>query len=569
MDSFKNLGLNPNTLDTITSLGFTTPTPIQEQTIPVIIDSTEDIIGLAQTGTGKTAAFGLPIIQLLDKSKNCIQAIILSPTRELCLQITKDMMSFAGKDKSINILSVYGGASIIAQIKSLKSTNHIIVGTPGRVKDLINRKVLNITNIDYFVLDEADEMLNMGFLDDINEIFSCTPKGKRTFLFSATMSKDIQQIALKFMNNPIEISVGKRNEGALNVRHIYYLINPRDRFEALQRIVDLNPKIYGIVFCRTRQETKEVAEKLISHGYNADALHGDLAQSQRDHVMHRFRAKNIQVLIATDVAARGLDVNDLSHIINYNLPDDYESYIHRSGRTGRAGKSGISIALLSQRELYKVRELEKKINKKFEHHQIPNGYEICQRQLFNLVDNMEKADVDEQQIETFMPIIYKKLNWLSKEDLIKRFVSLEFNHFLNHYQDSKDINITADSKQKSHSSERKRSSTSDNFIALKINIGKANGINTARLIGLINDVTRTRDIQIGKIQLMPSFSVFEVEKNHEQKVIKAFKKITFDEIPLVVTIDVKPESRKDKSRNSNNFNSTPSKDSRKQRRNRY
>jgi len=444
--TFTEMGLNPDILHAISDLNFITPTPIQEKTIPVILQQNNDVIGLAQTGTGKTAAFGLPILQKTDFQVSEIQSLILCPTRELCLQITSDMVNFSKYTSAFKTTALYGGASITVQIKNLRDKPHMVVGTPGRVLDMIRRKALKINNIRYLVLDEADEMLNMGFKDDLDAILETTPAEKRTFLFSATMPQEIREIAVRYMHKPAEITIGKRNAGAENVFHQFYLVNPHDRYEALKRVVDYNPDIYGIIFCRTRNETKEVADKLMLEGYNADTLHGDLSQAQRDYVMNRFRLKHIQLLVATDVAARGLDVNDLTHIINYNLPDDLEVYTHRSGRTGRAGKDGISVSIITKRELSKISSLEKSTGKKFEKKQIPSGNDICEKQLFSLIDKVEEVEVDETQIAKYLPVIFKKLAWLDREQLIKQFVSIEFNRFLTYYKDASDLSETKTDK---------------------------------------------------------------------------------------------------------------------------
>jgi ATP-dependent RNA helicase DeaD len=428
MNSFIESGLKPEILTAIEAMGFINPTPIQQQTIPAILGSSNDLIALAQTGTGKTAAFGLPILTLADAGLTVPQALVLCPTRELCMQITSDLQKYAKDMNHLRSVAIYGGASIENQIKSLKKGCHFVVGTPGRVLDMIRRKALVLGNIRWLVLDEADEMLNMGFKEDLDTILSETPQKRQTLLFSATMPREIAEIASKYMQDPIEISVGKRNAGAENVRHEYYMVHARDRYLALKRIVDVSPSVYGIVFCRTRQETKDVADKLMQDGYNADALHGDLSQAQRDYVMNRFRIKNLQLLVATDVAARGLDVNDLTHIINYNLPDDLEVYIHRSGRTGRAGKSGVAVSIIHTRETGRIKDLERMTRKPFERKKVPGGKEICEKQLFNLVDRVENTEVD-PQIEQYLPVIYKKLEWLSREELIKHFVSVEFNRF--------------------------------------------------------------------------------------------------------------------------------------------
>ncbi|MFO8055530.1 MAG: DEAD/DEAH box helicase, partial [Bacteroidales bacterium] len=443
MITFNALGLSPNLLKGIEDLGFTKPTPIQEKVIPLLLNSPADLIGLAQTGTGKTAAFGLPILEHTDTNVREVQTLILSPTRELCVQITKDLQAYAMHMSDIRIVSVYGGGSTDVQIRALKQGAQIIVATPGRMLDLIKRKAARIHSIKNLILDEADEMLNMGFREELDEILEKTPAEKRTLLFSATMSKEVTRISKNYLKSPEKITIGKQNAGADNIRHIYYQIHARDRYIALKRIADVNPDIYGLVFCRTRAETKEVADKLIRDGYNADALHGDLSQSQRDHVMKRFRERSLQMLIATDVAARGIDVNDISHVINYNLPDELDIYTHRSGRTGRAEKSGVSISLINFREKHKVRQIEQITGKKCEQMPVPSGEEICSRQLYNMIDRMEKAPVDEAKINPFMETVNKKIAWMSKDDIIKHFVSMEFNRFLKYYQDAPDLNKKA------------------------------------------------------------------------------------------------------------------------------
>lgn len=527
---FEEMGLSPELMKVVGEMGFVTPTPIQEKVIPAILQTNDDIIGLAQTGTGKTAAFGLPLLHLSDKTEKSIQAIVLCPTRELCLQITGDLETYSMHIKDFNTVPVYGGADISKQIRLLKHGAQFVVGTPGRVLDLIKRKALNISNIKWLVLDEADEMLNMGFKDDLDAILSTTPKERRTFLFSATMPKEIVEIAENYMHNPHEISVGKRNAGADMVKHEYYVVHARDRYETLKRIADMHPEIYGIVFCRTRQETKEVADKLMGDGYNADTLHGDLSQAQRDYVMNRFRTRTVQILVATDVAARGLDVNDLTHIINYNLPDELEIYIHRSGRTGRAGKSGISIAIIHTREVMKIKDLERLSGKKFEKKPVPGGKEICEKQLFNLVDKVEKIEVNEDQIAPFLPVIFKKLDWLSREDLIKHFVSVEFNTFLNYYKNAPDLNVV---KQDRDDFRNQRGATYSRFF---INMGLTNKLSAQRLMGLINDQTRNRQIRIGKIDIMRKFSFFEIEEQFQEEILRSFSNAFFEGVKVAVEL---------------------------------
>ena len=508
MNKFTDLGLNESLVKAVSELGFETPTPIQAETIPLLLESDSDILGLAQTGTGKTAAFGLPAVQLTETDNRNTQTIILSPTRELCLQITKDLKDYSKYNKNVNILAVYGGSSIDTQIKGLRKGAHIVVGTPGRTKDLINRGVLKLGSISRVVLDEADEMLTMGFKDDLDAILSKTPDQKQILMFSATMPSAMVRITKKYMNNPVEIKVSKVNLATKNVNHIQYMTSARNRFEALKRIIDVNPKIYSIVFCRTRRETTDVANKLTQAGYNADALNGDLSQSQRDDVMGRFRNRHLEILVATDVAARGIDVTDLTHVINYNLPDDAEIYTHRSGRTGRAGKSGISIAIIHSRETRKLRDIEKFSGIKFSKELIPTGEEICQAQLYTLVDKIDNIKVDDKQIDPFLPKIYEMLADLSREELIKHFVSAEFNRFLSYYKNAIDINIDESQSR----SERKDRSRNTNFSRLFINLGKKDDLTPARLLGLINEALDNDTVEIGKIDLLGNFSFFEIDK---------------------------------------------------------
>jgi ATP-dependent RNA helicase DeaD len=525
--NFIEMGFSPELLKGIEKLGFTQPTPIQEKVAPTILTTDKDLVGLAQTGTGKTAAFGLPLIELTDVAQNEVQTLILAPTRELCMQITKDLESFSKYTKGLKVVAIYGGAPIETQLKKLRDGVHIIVATPGRMLDVIKRKAVKINKIRTLVLDEADEMLNMGFRDELDNILETTPPTKRTLLFSATMPKEVARIAKNYMDDPVKITVGNQNSGAENIRHIYYQVHAKDRYLALKRIADINPDIYGIVFCRTRRETKEVADKLIKDGYNADALHGDLSQAQRDQVMKRFRERNLQMLVATDVAARGIDVNDITHIINYNLPEELATYTHRSGRTGRAGKSGISIAIVNFREKSKIPQIEKIIGKKFEKLPVPNGEEICKKQLFRLIDRMEKAEVDEEQIEPFMETVNKKLAWLTKEDIIKKFVSLEFNRFLDYYKDAPDLNAGANERSSSRGEKRREGKKRDNFARIFINIGKKDKIAPKNIIGLVNDSTGNRDIAIGDIDIKGSFSFFEVDPHYAEDVIDSFKNTRF------------------------------------------
>ena len=547
---FNEMGLIPEIQQAVEELGFEVPTPVQTQTIPFLLNNPDDMVVLAQTGTGKTAAFGLPIIQQINTSKKHTQALILSPTRELALQIANDLSNFSKFTDKISIAVVYGGADIRKQISQLERGVSIVVGTPGRTLDLIRRNKLKVNEIRWLVLDEADEMLSMGFKDDLDAILETSPAQKQTLLFSATMPKEIVSISRKYMKNPHEITVGERNTGAENVEHHYYLIHAKDRYIALKRVADINPNIYGIIFCRTRAETKEVAEKLMQDGYNADALHGDLSQAQRDQVMARFRSKHLQMLVATDVAARGLDVTDLTHVINYNLPDDPEVYIHRSGRTGRAGKKGISVILIHLREKGKLREVEKKVNKSFIRKKVPSGKEICEKQLFSLIDRVENTDVNEAEISGFMPVIYKKLAWLEREELIKRFVSTEFNRFLQYYENAPDINVdeslsesgSFSRKDKRRNTERQESSRKSNkrggydFSRFFFNLGKKDGINKRKIIDMVNQHLPNKNVEIGDIEVMKSFSFFEVDRRFEKQVLNAFQNAKYNGKRLGVDI---------------------------------
>ena len=545
---FSDLGLKDEIQKAIQDLGFTEPTPIQQETIPYLINEDKDLIALAQTGTGKTAAFGLPVIEKIENDRKIPQAIILCPTRELCLQITKDMNSFAKYMKGVRITAVYGGANIQTQIKAISAGSQIIVGTPGRVIDLIKRKKLRLSDIDIVVLDEADEMLNMGFKEDLDIILAETPEEKQTLLFSATMPKEVMRITKNYMFSPKTIEVASRNEGAKNVEHHYYMVNAKDRYKALRRICDINTNIYGIVFCRTRRETKDIADKLMQDGYNADALHGELSQSQRDHVMSRFRKKSIQMLVATDVAARGIDINELSHVINYNLPDDNEIYIHRSGRTGRAGNKGTSIIIAHSREQRKLQSIEKMLKRELILKKVPNGEEICEMQLLNLVDKVVNTEVS-KQIDKYLPVIEEKLAHLDKEELIKHFISTEFSRFLSFYKNAGNLNIDP-SKKPSRDRDRpsrdrdrtsrdrdrpsrdrdgsKRASRGSNhaeegYTRFFINLGNQKGLQAQNLIGMINEFTKQRNIPIGKIDILKSFTFFEVDSEYKDNILSSFQ----------------------------------------------
>ncbi|MDD3722312.1 MAG: DEAD/DEAH box helicase [Lutibacter sp.] len=524
MTTFKELGLNSQILQALTDLGYENPTEIQLKAIPQVLSSKQDLKAFAQTGTGKTAAFSLPILEQIDANSGDTQAIILSPTRELAMQIANNITDFSKHIKGVKTLAVYGGASIEDQVRKLNKGVQIIVGTPGRTVDLINRRQLKLQNLKWLILDEADEMLNMGFKDELDKILAVTPKEKQTLLFSATFPREVESIAKNYLKNPIEISAGEKNKGTDQVSHQYYVVSERNRYAALKRIADVNPDIYSIIFCRTRRETQEVADKLIGDGYNADALHGDLSQAQRDSVMEKFRNKALQILVATDVAARGLDVTDLTHVINHKLPDQIESYTHRSGRTGRAGKEGISIAIVTSREKGKLHPIERLIGKKFISTPIPTGKEICQNQLLKLIDKVQDIKVNETEISDFLPSIYEKLKDLDREELIKKFVSIEFNTFLTYYQNAPDLNDSEHMRGVDRNSDRgNRRRDDENMTRFFINIGKKDKLNPARLIGLINDQRIAKNIEIGQIEILDTFSFFELDKNYEKETMSAFE----------------------------------------------
>ncbi len=534
MTTFSDLGLQENLIKALTDIGFTTPTPIQQKAIPHLLTSKKDLKAFAQTGTGKTAAFSLPIIDQIDTNHGNTQAIILSPTRELAIQITENIKEFTKYLPKVKTVAVYGGANIDLQIRGLKKGAQIVVGTPGRTVDLIKRRVLNLNTVKWVVLDEADEMLNMGFKDELDRILEDTPQEKQTLLFSATFPKEVDNIAKNYMQNPFEIAAGKKNISTLNVKHEAYITEEKNRYLALKRITDFYPDIYGIVFCRTRAETKNVAEKLIADGYNADALHGDLSQAQRDMVMQKFRSKHLQLLIATDVAARGLDVNDLTHVINYKIPDQYEAYTHRSGRTGRAGKEGVSIVIVNGRERGKLKSIEKLISKTFQIKSIPNSKDICGKQLFNLINKVKNVDVNESEIESFLTDIYRELEYLSREELIKRFVSVEFNRFLSYYENAADID--------GDSSKSSRKKSDENYTRYYINLGKIDKLTPASLIGLINRNLKQHDFGIGQIEILKNFSFFEIENTVEASVIiKSLNNKEYDGRTISIEKTTKPK----------------------------
>lgn len=537
MKTFEELGVGEPLRRAIEELGFETPMPVQEAVIPHLLgDDGGDVVALAQTGTGKTAAFGLPVLQRIDPSKHVPQALILAPTRELCLQIAGDLADFSKYIPDVTVLPVYGGSSIESQIRALRAGVEVIVATPGRLIDLINRGVVNSSDVHTVILDEADEMLNMGFLYSIEEILSHIPEDRRMLLFSATMPADIAKIAKKYMRDYREFVIGNRNEGAANVRHIYYMVNARDKYLALKRIADNSPDIYAIVFCRTRRDTQEIADRLIADGYNADALHGDLSQQQRDIVMKKFRDRVTSILVATDVAARGLDVDDLTHVINFGLPDEAAVYTHRSGRTGRAGKTGVSIAIIHSREKGRLREIEKIIGKKFEHKHVPTPEHIIEKQLYHLADRIERAQVDEAEIGKYLPGVSRKLSWLSGEDLLKRLISLELHRLLQYYKDAPVIDLIDEKKPKKERKEKGRErdprekdrrTAEEGMERIYVNLGKADGFYAGNLIDMLNHTVEGKRVDVGRIDLFANYSLFDVEKDAARRVVGSLKGAEF------------------------------------------
>ena len=501
--TFKELGLNDALMKAIEDLGFENPTPIQLQTIPLLTGKQTDVVALAQTGTGKTAAFGLPILNTIDTTSRDTQALVLAPTRELCVQISNDIKKYAKYMKGLSVATVYGGASIVNQMRDIKQGTQIIVATPGRLVDLIERRAVKLQTIKTVVLDEADEMLNMGFKDSLDVILEQTPEGKSTWLFSATMPREVERISKNYMSNPIEVSSGKRNEGAANISHVYYQVNSRDRYLALKRIADFYPEIFGIVFCRTKAETQEVADALIKDGYSADALHGDLSQGQRDLVMKRFRNRTLQMLVATDVAARGIDVDSVTHVINYNLPEDIESYTHRTGRTARAGKSGMAIAIITGRDSGRIKDIERIINKKFERGVLPDGFQVTEKQLFHLVKKLHDVEVKDEEIEKYLPKVYEELKDLSKEEIIKRFVSEEFNRFFAYYQNASDLG--------SGGGEGGGNSKTSRFF---MNLGSLDGFNRNSLKDFLAEISKVHPRMLFNVDVKGSFSFFETESKY-------------------------------------------------------
>ena len=529
MTKFEELGLDQSLLDGIKDLGFENPSEVQEKAIPILLEDDTDLVALAQTGTGKTAAFGFPLIQKIDSASRTTQGLILSPTRELCLQITNELKLYSKYEKGVNVVAIYGGASISDQARQIQRGAQIVVATPGRMKDMISRKMVDISKIDYCVLDEADEMLKMGFFEDIKDILSNTPDEKSTWLFSATMPREVSTIAKKFMYNPKEITVGAKNSGASTVQHEYYMVSGRDRYPALKRLADTNPGIFSVVFCRTKRDTQRVAEMLIEDGYNAGALHGDLSQNQRDMVMSSFRKKQIQMLVATDVAARGIDVDDITHVINYQLPDEVETYTHRSGRTGRAGKSGISMVLITKSEFRKIRAIENKINQKFLTKKIPTGMEICEIQLYHLANKIKDTEINED-VENYLPAINDVLVDVNREDLIKKIVSVEFSRFYNYYKKSKDLNSPGERDDRDGRSDRtnSREIPANGSVRYFINIGEKDDYDWMSLKDFLKDTLDLGRDAIFKVDVKESFSFFNTDASHTEKILATFQDFKVD-----------------------------------------
>ncbi len=563
---FTDLGLSQNILKAINDLGFSSPMPIQEQSIPVLLENDTDFVGLAQTGTGKTAAFGLPLLERIDSSRRVVQALILCPTRELCMQITKDLRSYAKYMPDMLIVPVYGGASIEGQFKELARKPQIIVATPGRLQDMIRRNRVDFSNVKTMVLDEADEMLNMGFQEEVDAILEYMPKEKHTYLFSATMPKEVESILNKYMTEPQRVSVGQRNSGTANVDHRYYMMAAKDRYAVLKRLIDYTPSIYGIIFCRTKLETQEVADSLLQDGYNAASLHGDLSQPLRDNVMNNFRKKLVQLLVATDVAARGIDVSDLTHIINYNLPDDVETYVHRSGRTGRADKRGVCISLINLREKGKVKKIEKILGRPIERANIPTGKEVCEKQLFKHIDRIEHVDINREDIDDYLPVIFRKLEWMTREELITRMVALNFNRFLDYYKNAIDLNVDEKEEKRSRSGSEERRKDPNRDKGLKriyFGLGKADHILPQKIIVKINDVTRTKDIRIGRIDLFEHHSYVDVEEKHIPLILECFADPRRNPQGIVVEV---ADNRKESEEISSDHHNAGSHDDRQHRR---
>lgn len=525
MVSFEGLGIEDGLLQSIHTLGFTQPTPIQEKAIPVLLQGTKDFVGLAQTGTGKTAAFGLPLLQLINKQQKVPQALVICPTRELCVQITNDLNSFKRKTDHISVVAVYGGASIGMQIRDLKKGTHIVVATPGRLIDLIERKAINLEHIHYVVLDEADEMLNMGFKDDIEFILKNTPNRQSTWLFSATMPPEIRQVSKRYMQQPFEITIGKVNAGASTIDHQYFVTSQVNRYETLKRIIDFNPGLYGIIFTRTKADAQEITESLIREGYDIEALHGDLTQVQRDKVMGRFREKNLQLLIATDVAARGIDVQGITHVINYELPDDMEVYTHRSGRTGRAGRSGISISIITPKEIYRLRQIERMLNTRFHKMDIPAGKDVCRKQFFHFIDKMLQADISHGEYETYLPLLKERFATVEKEEILQRVAALEFDRFLKYYENAADLNLREERKEAVkggvHRDTKGRSFGNGSYERLFVNLGTKDGFYKASFLQFILDMSDLNKNVLGRVDMKEMNSWIEIESSAAKKMIRA------------------------------------------------
>ena len=525
MVSFEELGIEEGLLQSIHTLGFTQPTPIQEKAIPVLLQGTKDFIGLAQTGTGKTAAFGLPLLQLINKQQKFPQALIICPTRELCVQITNDLSSFKRKTDHISVVAVYGGASIGMQIRDLKKGTHIVVATPGRLIDLIERKAINLEHIHYVVLDEADEMLNMGFKDDIEFILKNTPNRQSTWLFSATMPAEIRQVSKRYMKQPFEITIGKVNAGAATIDHQYFVTAQVNRYETLKRIIDFNPGLYGIIFTRTKADAQEITESLIREGYDIEALHGDLTQPQRDKVMTRFREKNLQLLIATDVAARGIDVQGITHVINYELPDDMEVYTHRSGRTGRAGRSGISISIVTSKEIFRLRQIERMLNARLHKLDIPGGKDVCRKQFFHFIDKMLQADISHGEYENYLPLLKERFATVEKEEILQRVAALEFDRFLKYYENAADLNLREEKKERIkrgiHRDTQGRSFGNGTYERLFVNLGTKDGFYKASFLQFILDMSDLNKNVLGRVDMKEMNSWIEIESSAAKKMIRA------------------------------------------------
>ena len=558
MKTFEELGVCEEILRAITEMGYESPMPVQEEVIPYLLGNNNDVVALAQTGTGKTAAYGLPVLQKVNTESLDTQAIIISPTRELCLQIADDLKDYSKYIDGLHVLAVYGGANIETQIRQLKKGVQVIVATPGRLVDLMERGVAKLGNVENVVLDEADEMLNMGFSESLDAILAGVPENRNTLLFSATMSKEIERISKNYLRDAKEIVVGSRNEGAEKVNHIYYLVSAKDKYKALKRVADYYPEIYAIIFCRTRMETQDIADKLIQDGYNAESLHGELSQAQRDLTMQKFRQHRVQLLVATDVAARGLDVDSLTHVINYGLPDDIESYTHRSGRTGRAGKAGTSICIIHVKEKSKVRAIEKQIGKEFVAGTLPTGEQICEKQLYKVIDDIEKVEVDEDMIAPYLPSIYRKFELMEKEDIIKRMVSMEFNAFLSYYKNAPEIEVPTEGGKKRDRGEKKkgkseRRTAESGYVRLFINLGKKDGLRPREFMGFINRCARGKRIDLGRIDLMNNFSFFEVPEGQERITIEALSGVDYDGRKVNIEISDPGTSGKNSASSNDDF----------------